>query len=279
MRLLFMVKHKPAKPLRRGTSFQTSISLEKKYTAQLKKMVSSMTASVRKELLDLFRKTGAKDNFAVIDGISSQTRILLNRLDRNWQHKFNEIARNLTPKMMQAMLRESKAASARNLRKLYEHNQIQVRDTSPEMLNVFKASVNQGVELIKTIPSEYFKDIKGDVMRTITGGGSLAELAKQIDKHNESTVHRASNIALDQSRKAYQGFNLTMCIQAGVKKGIWVHVDRTNNPRKKHKDFDGQEFELAKGAPVGTMKGGSNYVKPAEEPFCNCTFIPILDFE
>jgi hypothetical protein len=154
-------------------------------------MIGSMTASVRKELLGLFKATGVKDNFAVIEGISSQARILLNRLDRHWERKFNDMAKNLTPRMMRDILKESKAASARNLKQLYEHNMIQVRDASPEIINMFKASVNQGVDLIKTIPGQYFDAVKGDVMRSITGGGSLAELTKSIERHRKRVIHRA----------------------------------------------------------------------------------------
>ena len=147
---------------------------------------------------------------------------------------------------------------------------------TPQMKEIFQASVNQGVDLIKSIPSQYFERISGDVMRTITTPtSSLKELSRNLSKYGEMSYRRANNIALDQTRKAYQSFNRQMLDNAGIQKGIWVHTGGTVHPRHKHKAFNGKEFDLAKGAPVGDDGG---YVFPSQEPFCRCTFIPIVKF-
>jgi len=266
------------KGVKKGSQFRYNASVSKKYASRLKAITGRMTASVKKDLLALFDGIGCNDSVAIIRGISDKTRVLLNRLDADWEKEFNIIAKNMTPRMMKSVLQESKTASLRNLRQLYEHRQIPMKMNTLEMQNVFKASVNQAVDLIRTIPVQYFDGIKGEVMRSISSGGTFADLVKEFDKHEGKTKHRSENIAMDQTRKAYNSFNRTLCTQSGVTEGIWIHTGGTLDPRKSHREFNGKPFKLAEGAPVGTMKGRNKYVMPGEEPFCRCTFTPILDF-
>lgn len=268
---------KPAK-IRRGKPIQFNSQLEARYAKKLRDMTSRMTASVRKELMELLSSSGATSNLADVSGISSKARILLNKMDANWQKEFSKMSKVLTPKMMKEIFKESKAATASSLKYLYESKQVDLKDATTDVKNVFNASVDQSVELFKTIPSKYFSDIRQSVMRTIVGGGTLADLKKEFDRYDRFTKHRSINLALDQSRKAYHGFNRSLILQTGTTKAIWVHTGGTTHPRKKHKDFNGKVFNLEKGAPVGTMKNGPKFVQPADESFCRCTLVPILDF-
>ena len=264
--------------IKKGKIIRTNTALERRYADALEKMASRMTTSAKREIMRLLDKHKDTDNLSVIEGISSQTRILLNKLDAEWESKFIDVSRHMTPRMMRNVLRESKSATVAALKPLFEGKTISLNDSAIPLQNVFKASVNQAVELFRTIPEQYFSDIKGSVMRSITGGGSLKDLISEIDKHSDKTVHRSVNIALDQTRKAYQGFSRNMALEAGVKEGIWVHTGGTTDPRLKHKAFNGKKFNLADGAPVGTMKGGNEYVHPGEEPFCRCQFRPVIEF-
>lgn len=261
---------------KRGRQFSYNHALANRYAKRLMALSNRMTASVRKELITLF--SSSKDNFAAIKGISSQSRIILNKLNREWQKEFNDLAKNMTPKMMTSILKESKAATLNNLKALYDDVTLNNIANSTELSNVFKASTSQAVNYIRTIPQEYFSDIQGEVMRSITNNGSLASLTAEIRKYDTHTRHRAVNIALDQTRKAYQGFNLTMCRKAGITQGIWIHSKKLTHARRKHLDFDRKQFDLAVGAPVGTMRNGPKYVQPAEEPFCDCTWLPVIEF-
>ena len=61
--------------------------------------------------------------------------------------------------------------------------------------------------LIKSIPEQYFKDVTGSVMRSITTGNGLADLVPEIKKYDGQTERRAKLLALDQTRKAYNSIN------------------------------------------------------------------------
>ena len=134
----------------------------------------------------------------------------------------------------------------------------------------------ENVALIKSIPEKYLNEVTGAVMRSITSAeGGMQYLVPQLQKYEGITLRRARNIAMDQTRKAYQAVNLERSKSAGITKGIWIHTGGTKEPRAKHRSYNGKEFELAKGAPVGD---NGEYVHCGEQPFCRCTFVPILDF-
>lgn len=235
-----------------------------------------MTKDSRDAVLSLFDDTGKKKDFAKEGGISQAAQAILTAKKVQWSSYFDAIAREKVNELINRILRESRTSCKSSLKPLFEDVTISLDNLTPAMKEIFQASVNQGVDLIKSIPPQYFDRISGDVMRTITTPtSSLKELSRNLSKYGEMSYRRANNIALDQTRKAYQSFNRQMLDNAGIQKGIWVHTGGTVHPRHKHKAFNGKEFDLAKGAPVGDDGG---YVFPSQEPFCRCTFIPIVKF-
>ena len=236
-----------------------------------------MTKDSRQAVLSLFKDTGEKKDFSEVGGIANRSQDLLNDLERQWGALFEQIGRDKVRQIITSILRESKASVTGSLKALNDGTRIPVSELTTPMREIFNASVSEGVDLIKSIPSRYFERIKGDVMRTITSPtSSIRELSKSLAKYGDMSYRRANNIALDQTRKAYQSFNMQMLDQAGIIEGTWLHTGGSLHPRPKHKAFNNKRFDLRKGAPVGP---NGEYVSPAEEPFCRCTFIPIISFK
>lgn len=236
-----------------------------------------MTRDSRQKLLDVFRPTGERSDFAEVLGITDLAQNVLNALYEEWSDRFEELAREKVRELLTDILKVSKSSVQSSIRNFADGVTISVSEQTPQMREVFRAAVNENVALIKSIPQQYLERLQGDVMRTITTeNSSLSELTASIQKYGGMTYRRASNIALDQTRKAYQSFNQQMLGQAGIKKGIWIHTGGTMHPRQKHRDFNGKEFDLSKGAPIGD--DGGNYVFPGQCVNCRCTFIPIIDF-
>lgn len=250
--------------------------MERRYSRELRRLVRDMTKDSRDAVLSLFDETGRRKDFLETGGIAQAAQSILNAKKVQWGTFFDMVAREKVQSLINQLLRESKASCTSAVKPLFDEVTIKMDALTPQMKEIFQASVNQGVDLIKSIPSQYFERISGDVMRTITTPtSSLKELSRNLSKYGEMSYRRANNIALDQTRKAYQSFNRQMLDNAGIQKGIWVHTGGTVHPRHKHKAFNGKEFDLAKGAPVGDDGG---YVFPSQEPFCRCTFIPIVKF-
>lgn len=147
------------------------------------------------------------------------------------------------------------------------------------MLQKRDAIIAENVALIRSIPEKYFTEVESMVFRSVAKGGDRKQLADEIErefgKRHGITRRRAEFIARDQVRKATSALSNARQRAAGIKKGTWLHSGGGNQPRHKHVQANGKEFDLDKGLPIGD-KG--QYVLPGEEPGCGCTWKPVLPF-
>lgn len=260
----------------KGKALQTSASIEQKYHKELDILTRRMVLTTQREIERLFSSSLAGDVFAQDASLSSQARILLNRLSVRFNRAFSDKASELIGRMLSRASRESKVQLGASLKQISGGLTIKVADMPADLKEQLTAITNANVDLIKSIPEQYLFKVKQSVMHSITSAdGGLKSLIPQLESISGHTYKRVKQIALDQTRKAYQGMNIERAKAAGVKKGIWVHTGGSKEPRSKHVKFNGQVFELAKGAPIGE---NGEYVMPSEEYYCRCTFIPILDF-
>lgn len=261
--------------LLKGRALASPVTIEQRYARKLKKYAQTMTRDVEKKVMALFRSDDARAYFAMDESIASQARILLNKLTRKYEKIFAEAAKTMAERMIKSVQKESIFRLNGSLDQIAGQT-IKLSEMPAGLSEVLKASISENVDLIKSVPYQYLDRIKGEVMRTITTKeSSLSTLRTKIAGYGDMTERRAHHIAMDQTRKAYQSINMSRAQSAGIKKAIWIHTGGTSNPRHKHLEFDGKEFDLAKGAPVGA-KG--EYVMPAQEPYCRCTWKPIIDF-
>jgi SPP1 gp7 family putative phage head morphogenesis protein len=269
-------RQQPPKPTQlRGTPLHNPVSIEDRYSRELRKLVRAMTAETKKDVTALFRAPDAKEFFAMDANIAVQARQLLNLLTAKFERLFNSHADMLARRMLGEVNDQSKAVLMKSFKKLSDQVALKVVDMPPAMRTLFDASISENVDLIKSIPAQYLDRVKGAVNRSITGTGGIGPLIDDIQKYGGMTERRAKNIALDQTRKAYQTVNLERTKAAGVKKGIWIHTGGTKEPRPKHKAYNGKEFDLSIGAPIGDK--GEN-VMPGECVNCRCTYVPVVDF-
>lgn len=208
--------------------------------------------------------------------IAIQAREMLNLLTMKFDSLYSRHAGIMARRMVGQVDAQSQATLMRSFKKITGELTLKVSDISPALRNIFEASISENVDLIKSIPSQYLDRIKGAVNRSITGTGGIGPLMDKIKKYGGMSERRSRNIALDQTRKAYQAVGIERTKAAGIKKGIWIHTGGTKEPRELHKGYNGKEFNLAEGAPIGDK--GQNVI-PGEEPFCRCTFSPVVDFE
>jgi SPP1 gp7 family putative phage head morphogenesis protein len=267
---------KPPNKQLRGNPLYNPVSIENRYARELRALAQQMTKETKAAVLELFRSPDAKEFFAQDASIAIQARQMLNLLTAKFDRLYSRHAEILSRRMLRQVDDQSKAVLMQSFKKLSAEVTLKVSDMSPTMRTMFEASVNENVDLIKSIPSQYLDRIKGSVNRSITGTGGLGPLVDDIKKYGGMSERRSKNIALDQTRKAYQTVNIQRTKEAGIKKGIWIHTGGTKEPRELHKGYNGKEFSLSEGAPIGDK--GQN-VMPGEEPFCRCTFTPVVNFE
>lgn len=293
----------------RGTRLQYNASQQVKYTTALNKLVMQMTEEVKKQVTRLFNGEIADDFFeqqeqiAAMDdrirhkdikgsrkdknnvtmdaSISSQARVLMNALTRKFTQLFNSKSKPLAESMVLGAASASKSNLHTSLKELSGGLSLKTGVVPEGMQDVATASVAENVSLIKSIPQQYFKDITGSVMRSITTGQGLADLVPDLNKYAGQTSRRVKNLALDQTRKAYNSINKQRMQSIGVKQFEWIHSGGSQKPRESHMKISGHIFSFEtlyqEQEALGVPKEDQGI--PGQAINCKCTMLPVVKFE
>lgn len=273
----------------RGEPLNYNASHQEKYSMAIKKLIKQMVDETKKQILKLFKSEPSKKYFnkqkedekIVMDAsISSQSKIVLNVLQRKFARLFQQKSKYLSQKMVNDLDKISKSNLHSSLKKLSGGLSLKTGVVSESVKNVANAIVSENVSLIKTIPQEYFKDITGAVMRSITTGNGMADLVPEINKYAKTTQRNAELMALDQTRKAYNSINKQRMMNIGVKQFEWIHTGGSVSPRKSHLAIDGKIFSFEnvekEQAALGVPEADQGI--PGHAINCRCRMGPVIDF-
>lgn len=165
------------------------------------------------------------------------------KLKRRWLKQFDEAAPKLARWFAVAASKRSDATLQRILRDGGFSVKFQM---TPAARNIIDAAVAENVSLIKSIPSQYFTQVEGAVMRSVRQGGDLGTLAKELRSQYGVTKRRAALIARDQNFKATADMTKARQVEKGYK-AIWRHSHAGKIPRPTHKANDGKTYDPAAG--------------------------------
>ncbi len=272
----------------RGHDLNYNVSQQEKYEFALRKLIKEMTSEVKEKLVRLFHKELADEYFeqqyeasAMDASLASQARILMNALTAKFNQLFSFKSRTLAERMVNGAAAVSKSSLHTSLKKLSGGLSLKTGVVPKGMEEVAKASIAENVSLIQSIPERYFKDVTGSVMRSITTGNGLADLIPDIKKYEGQTIRRAKNLALDQTRKAYNSINKQRMQAIGVKQFEWIHSGGGQVPRESHLKISGHIFDFenleAQQAELGVPKKDQGI--PGYPVNCRCTMLPVINFE
>lgn len=261
-----------------GKTLPAPVGIGTRYDAQLQALIAEMLRETEREVRRLFESPVAVESHVMTDAsISSQARILINALQTTFSLRFAQRAKPLAERMVRQATDASATAVKRSLKSLSAGMSLPTASlkTGP-LAEIVKASVAENVGLIKSIPAEYLDNVRGAVMRSITTGNGLQDLVPFMEKQNGQTKRRAKNVALDQTRKAYQSMNAERMKAAGVKSFEWVHSGGGQKPRPDHVAMSGNIYRYDN-LPVIDERTGERGI-PGQAPNCRCTARPVLDF-
>ncbi len=194
----------------------------------------------------------------------------IDELADRWLARFDEAAPDLARYFATATRRRSDA----QLMAALDKSGITVNfKMTPAVRDVARATVEQNVQLIRTIPQQYLAGVQGDVMRSVQTGRDIGQLAKSLQQKYGVTKRRAAFIARDQNNKATSAIQKARQLDLGLDRGVWMHSTGGKTPRPKHVRADGEEFDLQKGMKVGDDGG---WVMPGEEPNCRCVWRAVI---
>jgi SPP1 gp7 family putative phage head morphogenesis protein len=152
---------------------------------------------------------------------------------------------------------------------------------SEEMREVFKASVEQAVGLIKRIPEQYLDQVQNAVMRSIQSGAGTQTLFDELKKYDVGIKNWAYNTSRDQTTKVYGAVAKQNMLDAGVKKFQWMHSGGGSHPREYHRKHAPEGLNRGifrfDDPPVIDKKTGEKGF-PTQLPNCRCYARPIFDY-
>lgn len=284
-----MVQKQPFK----GAVLRPHAGTELAFQKAWRDLVDEMTSTTKRELQALFKSPEATSLEArvlrelqdapaiVMDALNlpDLAERLMQRLTLQFTTLFDRAAEVMATRMVNATLADSKAGVERSLRGLSQTVTLQM---TPAVETMAAASVAESVSLIKRVPADYLPKIQGDVMRSITNGNGLQDLIPALDKANVKVKNWSNNVALDQTRKAYNNINKARMQGVGIKKFEWIHGGGSNKPRKYHLDswpagLNGGIFRFDDPPVIDENTGERG--TPGQLPYCGCTMRPVIEFD
>lgn len=196
----------------------------------------------------------------------------IDELSRRWQNRFEEAAHGLARYFALSTARRSDDALRAILRRA--GITVRFRMTAP-MRDILRATIEQNVALIKSIPEQYLTQVQGAVMRSVQTGRDLGSLASELVNHFGVTRRRAALIARTQNNMATSAMQHARQTEIGIEEAIWLHSHAGKEPRPTHLANDGKRYKVAEGwfDPDPKVK---RLVWPGELINCRCVSKPIV---
>ena len=275
----------------KGAPLNHNAALMARYRREILKLVRTMAAATKREITALFdsrvataflEQQAEAEAMDAAPTITSKAKQSIAKL----QDRFTDLFRIKSAKLADEMLGDVDTTSARqlgsSLKELSGGLTLNTSIVPPGMAAESNAIIAENVSLITSIPQQYFTGISGAVMRSITTGNGLNDLIPAIQKIDGVTERRATNIARDQTRKAYNMINKQRMVAIGVKQFRWLHSQGQGHPRQSHlKILNGRVFSfeniIAEQIALGVTDPYDQGL-PSISANCGCRFIPVLNF-
>lgn len=274
----------------RGKALRPNAGIQAWYVKQLTSFTRRMCEACQEYILKLLR---TQRKTAQDASPASQRRILLNRLNREFEDLFAKKAKEIAESMLRRQNRYANTSVKASVASLA--GQTAAAQFTPDiplysraLREIMKTALYANVSYIKSIQSKYFTDITGAVSRAVLDEEGLASLAKNLTRYKGINERRARNIAKDQCKKAYEAISYQKMADAGIEKWEWVHGGGTKTVRLNHirdvKDGGLNHSIHNMGEKVWDKeawreKGGKfrgDYIEPGQLPFCSCFRRPVI---
>jgi len=284
----------------RGITLSYNAGVQNKYRKALYDLVQQMADETKKQVAKLFNGELANDFFeqqeqaASLDtkskttsmdaSIASAAKKLMNKLTDKFDKLFAYKSVELATAMVNNSNKTSKTSLHTSFKQLSGGLSLKTGVVPQGMEEITKSLINDNVNLIKSLPQQYLNDVSGAVMRSITTGNGLADLVPELTKYSGISKRRARNIALDQTRKAYNFINRQRMQAIGVKQFEWLHSGGGQHPRQSHIALSGNIFSFDDLPVINQEQVSKGYEAPqrgipGQAINCRCTMNPVIKFQ
>lgn len=240
--------------------------IEAAYRKRLDRLIDEMQRSLVYWLTAAYRRNVPE--IAQDESPAMALTKMMRRLAKQWQRRFDEAAQPVASEFAESSMSAADVSLRNALRQKGFSVQFQITRAAND---VFQATVQENVGLIKSIAAEHLQEVQGMVMRSVTQGRDLQGLVEDLQKRYGITKRRAAFIARHQNNKATATITRVRQQGLGIKQAKWRHSRGGKHPRKSHQDADGKAYDVDKG-----MLIDDEYIRPGELPNCRCVAISII---
>ena len=250
------------------------------YRREIRKLIKAMREDTRREILAVYDDSKAQDakpkkkEKTIVEAMSV--------LRKRWYKIFEQNARKMSRWLAEKVMKRTRKDIMKQLKDIGLAIQPNYSDTEKVLIN---GIVQNGVDLIKTIPQDYLREVQTIVNEAVVSGGDRHTIWENIkDKFDHPLVNqrageseadaikraerRAELIAKDQVQKATQDFARENAKAYGATKAEWIHIPGEKSSRITHIHFDGEIFDIDKGLYDEDV---GEYVLPGQLIYCQCS--------
>lgn len=249
-----------------------SAGVQAAYLAKLTKLIGEMDNSVTYWIEQNYKRN-APNTIAMDDVLPTNELVrTINALVNRWLKLWDEAAPKIAKHFLFDVYDRNDAQLKRILR---EANWTVKFKMSPAMRDVMKATLNENVSLIKSIPRQYLTKVRGDVMRSVQAGRDLGQLSRALQKNYGVTQRRAALIARSQNNLATGAMDRARKLELGLTKSKWRHSGAGKEPRPTHVANNGKLYDTAKGWYDPDPKVRA-WIYPGQLINCRCQSITVV---
>lgn len=237
------------------------------YFAELDKLISEMNEQMTRGILAVYGRV--EPPALAKDAAPRNPSLLIKAALRKWGGLWVKRFDRLSLELGQKFARKSFGITQTQMRAALKDAGFTVKFApTPGAAAAYQAVVAQQVNLIKSIPDEYLKDVESKVWVSVMKGGDMHALSVDLRKTYGISRDRAALIARDQNAKAKAIIEKTRRQELGITHAIWQHSAGGKVPRATHVAMSGKAYPLAQGM-YDSAEG--KYVLPGELINCRCT--------
>jgi uncharacterized protein with gpF-like domain len=260
----------PRKRIKVLKAVRPNAGIQAKYRRSLQDLIREMHDSVCYWVTSKYKNN--EPNIAADALPADVLRIAVAKMAKQWQGRFDDAADQLAEYFATSVENRSSAA----LRKILKDGGWTIGEfkMTAAMRDIFEATVNQNVALIKSIPQQYLGNVEGVVQRSVQAGGDLKQLSDDLQNNFNVTRNRAELIARDQNFKANSAFTRARRVELKLYDAVWMHSHGGDVPRPTHVAKNGKPFDIRKGMWDSHEKA---WIQPGYLINCRCVSRPVVE--
>jgi SPP1 gp7 family putative phage head morphogenesis protein len=239
------------------------------YRHALERLIDAMHASVYYWVQSAWQRSGlAQDAQSPRAQLSEQ----MAKLAQQWQSSFDEQSALIARRFAKNSKRQHDVSFSSSLKEAGFAVSVQ---SLPEIDSVLEGVVVENVDLIKSIPAEYFEDVTAHIMESVEKGRAMKEVTHYLQDRYGITRRRAALIARDQNNKASALIHRVRQKQVGITEAVWVHTTASKTPREEHEGWgdEGTRYNIDEGM---WSEEDEEFVWPGTPVNCGCTCLSVV---